>query len=97
MVFDEYNFDNLLDEGRRLVIEELKSQLTDLHHDVCVCNECVVDMAALALNQLPPRYRCSLMGSIYLSDDTSDPVYRKKLKDAVKTAIERVSRNPGHE
>jgi competence protein ComFB len=98
MILDNYNFDNLVDEGRRLVIEELKSQLASWHDDtICVCNDCVVDMAALALNLLPPRYHCSLMGTIYLAQGASDPHYGEKLKKTVKDAITRVSRNPSHE
>ena len=65
--------------------------------EVCLCNECVLDMAAMALNSLSPRYRCSLLGSIYQADGLSDPVYAQQLKHAVNVAIRRVAGNPGHD
>jgi hypothetical protein len=54
-------------------------------------------MAAMALNSLSPRYRCSLLGSIYQSDGLNDPVYAQQLKHAVSVAIRRVSENPSHD
>lgn len=90
-----YDFENLVDEGRRLVIEELAHQL-DRREDICLCEDCVLDMAAMALNSLPSRYRCSLLGRIYQADAMNDPAYAASLKHAVKVAIERVSSNPSH-
>ncbi|MDR2865188.1 MAG: late competence development ComFB family protein [Spirochaetaceae bacterium] len=93
---DNYDFENLIDEGKRLVIEELGSQLEDWPHPVCLCNDCIVDMAGMALNHLPPRYHCSLLGGLYAAD-LEDMIYRKKLKKAVAHAIKRVSENPAHD
>ncbi|MDR2481035.1 MAG: late competence development ComFB family protein [Spirochaetaceae bacterium] len=99
MEFDinNYDFEFLVDEGRRLVIEELGRQLSEHEQQICVCNDCVLDMAAMALNALQPRYRCSLLGSIYQSDGVSDPKYAAQLKSVVSTAIKRVGANPGHD
>jgi competence protein ComFB len=94
---DNYDFENLNDEGKRLVIDELGRQLENASASLCRCNECVVDMAAMALNSLPPRYRSSLLGSIYQADGMNDPSYVVKLEEAVRNAIKRVSRNPGHD
>jgi competence protein ComFB len=94
---DGYNFENLIDEGRNLVIEELGRQLESRPDDICKCNDCVVDMAAAALNTMPPRYHSSLIGSIYQADGLNDPAYSKRLQDAVKTAITRVGGNPSHD
>jgi len=96
---DDYDFDNLIDEGKRFVIEELGEQLENLpdRDKICTCNDCVVDMAALALNMLPPLYTSSLLGTLYRSDRKSDPVYERKLKNVVKNAIIKVSRSPGHD
>ncbi|GMO21441.1 MAG: late competence development ComFB family protein [Spirochaetaceae bacterium] len=98
MDFDinNYNFENLVDEGLKLVIAELIRQLAT-KKDICFCEDCVLDMAALALNSLPPRYRCSLLGRIYQADGMNDPAYAASLKHAVKVAIERVSQNPSHD
>jgi competence protein ComFB len=94
---DEYDFENLVDEGRSLVIEELGRQLEAWPEEICKCNDCIVDMTAAALNTLPPRYHSSLIGSLYQADGMSDPAYSRKLADAVKIAITRVGENPSHD
>lgn len=94
----DYDFENLVDEGRNLVIAELERQLAAYPQEICLCNDCILDMAAMALNSLTPRYRCSLMGKIYQSEvEDNDPAYAASLKHAVKVAIERVGGNPFHE
>ncbi|MDR2467692.1 MAG: late competence development ComFB family protein [Spirochaetaceae bacterium] len=94
---NNYEFENLVDEGRQLVITEIGRQLAAYPKKICLCNDCILDIAAMALNSLQPRYRCSLLGSIYQSDGLSDPEYSASLKHAVKVAIERVGSNPGHD
>ncbi|MDR2510367.1 MAG: late competence development ComFB family protein [Spirochaetaceae bacterium] len=92
-----YDFENIVDEGKRFVIEELARQLRKYPKEICVCADCVMDMAALALNTLPPRYKCSLLGGIYQADCMNDPEYAGRVKHAVSVAIERVSSNPSHD
>lgn len=99
MVFSikEYDFENLVDEGRQLVIDELGRQLADYPAEICKCGDCVLDMAAMALNALPSRYRCSLLGTLYQKAAVEDPKYSGKLRHAVRVAIERVGSNPAHD
>jgi len=94
---DTYNFDFLVNEAERLVLNELERELReDSQGAICKCEECVLDMAAYALNNVPPAYRASLKGKLYAqSMDRSD--YADKVKKAVEKAISVVSKNPGHE
>ncbi|MDR2313478.1 MAG: late competence development ComFB family protein [Spirochaetaceae bacterium] len=94
---DEYDFDVLRNESEKLVIEELEQQLGAYTNTICRCNECVVDMAAVALNTVRPLYRVSLLGAQYAAQAMNETSYAKSLKDAVSRAIERVRKNPSHD
>jgi competence protein ComFB len=93
---DRYDLEFLVNEAERMVLEELEEQLSkDTEGTICKCEECVLDMAAYALNNVPPAYRASLLGSLYAKamDQTE---YAEKVKKAVQEAIEVVSKNPNH-
>ena len=47
-----------------MVLGELEIQMARAK-DICTCQDCVLDMAAYALNNVKPTYRVSLMGSVY--------------------------------
>jgi competence protein ComFB len=93
---DTYNVEFLVNEAENLVFDELERQLAAYTGDLCRCNECVVDMAAIALNKVKPMYRFSLLGSLYTSQAMSDEAFATDLRSAVSTAIERVQANPSH-
>ena len=96
MAFDEtYEFDTLVNEAERMVIQELESQLKGAV-GVCTCQDCVLDMAAFALNNVKPAYRVSLMGSVYARAPGSS-AYAQGVTRAVHDAIERVKANPSHD
>jgi competence protein ComFB len=63
---------------------------------LCTCEECVLDIAAFALNQVHPRYRSSLLGSIYARQSDA-PAYAREIQKAVSEAIRRVKANPAHD
>jgi len=92
---DQYDFENLVNEAERLVFSELDNQLKE-YNNICKCQDCVMDMAAYALNHIKPYYRVSLMGTIYAhSIDSTE--YAQQVKKAVKEAIKKVSSNPSHD
>ena len=94
---DSYNFEFLQNEAEKLVIAELDRQLVSNKEPICLCNDCVVDMAAMALNMVKPLYRASLLGTLYVSRAMEEKEYSTTLREAVFTAIEKVRRNPSHE
>ncbi|MDR3355935.1 MAG: late competence development ComFB family protein [Spirochaetaceae bacterium] len=91
-----YDFQNLSNVSEKIVLDELGRQLDEWKADICKCNDCVVDMAAMALNAVKPLYRCSLLGELYTAEAVKDAAYAKSLRKAVRLAIEKVSLNPGH-
>ncbi|MDR1390697.1 MAG: late competence development ComFB family protein [Treponema sp.] len=94
---DNYDFDILKNEAEKLVIDELGRQLDAYPRPICKCNECVVDMAAMALNMVKPLYRVSLLGTQYASRAMSETAYARALKQAVIQAVEKVRKNPSHD
>ena len=94
---DKYDLQNLINEAEELVFLELETQLSeDWAKDICSCEDCVLDMAALALNSLKPRYRVSLLGSVYASALHEDTQERKNAHMIVNKAIKKISVNPSH-
>ena len=94
---DDYNFDLLKNEAEVLVIHEVEQQLESEPEDMCRCNECVVDIAAIALNTVKPLYRFSLLGTLYASQAMTEQAYADSLKEAVAKAIVKVKENPAHD
>jgi competence protein ComFB len=94
---DNYEFDLLKNEAENLVLHELGRQLEAYQGSICRCNECVVDMAAIALNSVKPLYRFSLLGSLYAAQAMNEKVYADSVQKAVGEAIERVRKNPSHD
>lgn len=95
---DSYDFQNLVNETERLVLDQLEKQLQeDFAKDICKCQDCVLDMAAYALNCLKPVYRVSLMGTLYAHSLDDDTKYGKEVSSAVRKAILKVGENPSHD
>lgn len=91
-----YDLSILVNDTERMVLDELGKRLETAAVDgICDCQDCVVDMAALALNMLKPMYHASLLGTMYAhAAETGD--YADAIKNAVNQAIEKVRANPSH-
>jgi competence protein ComFB len=94
---DNYNLEFLVNEAEKLVKNELGQQLASSEGDICLCNDCVLDMAAMALNSVKPLYRVSLLGTLYASTAMYEESYAASIRGAVAQAIEKVRKNPSHD
>lgn len=93
----DYDFSVLVNEAERMVLDELGRELDGAEErGICVCQDCVLDMAAYALNMLKPLYRVSLLGTMYAhaADGTA---FSDQVKAAVRAAVKKISSNPGHD
>jgi len=97
MALDNYDFELLKNEAENLVLKELERQLGLYTEPVCQCNECIVDMAAMALNNVRPLYRVSLLGTLYAATAMDQKRYADQVREAVSNAIRKVHNNPSHE
>lgn len=83
--------EDLINESERYVLTELERQLAE-HREACTTTECILDMAAYALNKVRPRYRVNLLGRLFSSVVEDD--YMQEVRDSVAEAIRVVSSNP---
>ena len=95
-LLDNYEFEHLKNEAENMVIKDLGRQLETFPEPICRCNECVLDMAAIALNSIKPLYRVSLLGTLYAASAMNEKAYATSVREAVFRAIEKVSKNPSH-
>jgi len=96
-LMDSYNFEQLRNEAEQLVKVELEKQLESQGPDFCRCNDCVVDMVAIALNSIKPLYRYSLLGTLYAAQAMNEQSYADSVEQAVAQAIIKVNGNPAHD
>ena len=94
-ITEKYDFENLVNDSERKVIQELEAQLAGAV-GVCTCQDCVLDMAALALNNVKPAYQVSLMGRVY-AQSGGNAQHAQEISRAVRTAIARIKSNPSHD
>jgi len=92
---DKYDLEDLKNETEEFVFQELEKQLGEISdNDICKCQDCVLDMICLSLNQLPPHYRVSLMGTLYAKVESRE--LESRIRDVVAGVIMKVSQNPAH-
>lgn len=90
---DTYDLSDLTNQMEKFVFDELEHQLDRIaDEDICKCNDCILDMACYALNNVTPRYRSSLIGSLYAK--VEDAEVSKQVRNEVTQAIQKISQNP---
>lgn len=90
---DKYELSDLTNQMEDFVFTELEEQLDKIaDEDICKCNDCILDMSCYALNNLTPRYRSSLIGSLYAK--VEDEGVSKIVESQVTEAIQKISQNP---
>jgi competence protein ComFB len=94
---NNYDFDLLKNEAEVMVINEVEQQLEKEPEKTCRCNECIVDMVAIALNHIKPLYRFSLLGTLYASQAMNQQEYADSVRKEVAEAIIKVRENPAHD
>lgn len=63
---------------------------------VCNCEQCRLDITAIALNNLKPKYIVSPKGEFYAKLSVLEQQYEIDVVSAIIKAIEVVSENPRH-
>lgn len=76
-----------------LVLEKI-DDLLQRDETICRCERCRLDIAAIALNSLPPSYVVTVEGEVLKQINRQLKV---DVLGAVSKAIEKVKENPHHE
>ncbi len=79
--------------------DAVKDMLDNVIKDtnVCKCERCRYDIAAIALNHLPPRYVVTEEGEIYARADELRTQFTADITSEIIKAVEIVSKHPHHE
>lgn len=78
-----------------IVFNQLKEVLEDIN--VCTCEKCLLDIAAIALNDLPPKYIVSEKGELYSRINTLKQQFEVDVISAITKAAVLVKRKPRHD
>ncbi|MFP4534570.1 MAG: late competence development ComFB family protein [Spirochaetaceae bacterium] len=90
---DYIDFEELVNESERLVIDELGRQVEEPENRYLLNDEDLLrDIAAYALNHVRPMYRANLLGRLYAK--SLDAEESEEVKRAVTQAIEKIRTNP---
>ncbi|EOD01527.1 late competence development ComFB family protein [Caldisalinibacter kiritimatiensis] len=65
--------------------------------DICHCEKCRMDIAAIALNNLKPKYVVTEKGEAYIKVSELEVQFEVDILKEVIKAIEKVSKEPHHE
>ncbi|GAB6100627.1 late competence development ComFB family protein [Halanaerocella petrolearia] len=80
-----------------VVLEKITELLTeDDFGQVCTCEQCLLDIASHALNQLPAKYTTSSRGEVMTRLDEFEDQPQVDFELKVIQAIKVVAKNPNH-
>ncbi len=78
-----------------IVFNQMKEVLSDIN--VCSCEKCVMDIAAIALNALPPKYIVTEKGELFSKIDSLKQQFEVDVISAITRAAVLVKRSPRHD
>lgn len=77
-----------------IVFSQMKEILNDIN--MCTCDKCLLDIAAIALNDLPPKYIVTDKGELYSKINTLGQQFEVDVVAAITKAAVLVKRKPRH-
>jgi len=99
---DSYDTRHLVNVMEDFVFDAIDAVMPN-HPEMCKCQDCMLDVAAIALNSLPPRYCLGKFAAPargvhrlrhYVPEKEKDMVERAR--SAVATAMATVKEHPNH-
>ena len=92
---DYYDLENLRNTSEELVLDRV-GRLLDERRDICHCEQCVLDLVAYVLNNVPPYYGTSMLGSLD-PNQTRVNVIKGQIEVALDEGLQRIARHPNHD
>lgn len=80
-----------------IYVWDMLDRVLDKRDDVCKCDICRHDIAALALNDLPPRYVVSRTGETYTKAKTLEQQFMIDVIAKITMAANVVAAHPRHD
>ncbi len=78
------------------VTNEVADEMLKKDPAFCRCSRCHLDVVALALNTLPPRYVVTEIGEVFTNVNLASAQWRADVMTAVLHAMEIVRKKPRH-
>ncbi len=78
------------------VVDHILPSVLKSYPNICICERCVEDIKAIALNKLKPAYIVTEKGSIYTRLREMEVQFETDVTRAIIDAIAIVSKNPQH-
>ena len=86
-------FKNYMEE----VVDSTMDEILARDEDICKCERCLMDIKALALNNLPPKYVVTNKRYVYTKGNELVSQFKAAVAVAVPNAMKIVRKNPRHE
>lgn len=79
------------------IVEHLIYKTLDEYENICKCEKCILDIKAIALNSLAPKYVVTDKGELFMKLEYEfDSQKIASVTKYIVDAIEIVSKNPKH-
>ena len=78
------------------IVEEVLEHTLLRRKDACKCRKCKLDIMALALNRLPPKYVVTQKGRVYTKLQGTDLQFKADVIREIVRAIGQIKNNPQH-
>ncbi len=79
-----------------IVVERMLKRFLEKDPDLCQCENCLLDVKAYALNNLPPQYFVTEKGEVYTKAKDLSIQFEADVVRALVEGIERVKTRPRH-
>ncbi|MDR3121117.1 MAG: late competence development ComFB family protein [Clostridiales bacterium] len=86
---------NLKNHMEEVVFNQMKNVLQDIK--MCQCEKCRMDVAAIALNELPPKYVVTEKGVLFSKIDALQQQFEIGVTAAIIRAALLVRKSPWHD
>jgi len=94
MIFRRIEMVTIKNYMEEVVLNLIEGVLDDIN--MCKCEACVMDIAAIALNDLPPKYIATEKGELYSKVNSLKNQFEVDVISAITKAAVLVKRSPRH-
>ncbi|SHH07800.1 late competence development ComFB family protein [Tepidibacter thalassicus] len=85
-----YKLKNYMEEMVDVILEKVLQK----YEGICKCEKCILDIKAIALNNLSPKYCVTQKGKVFVKLNEMDSQFNADIMNQLVKAIEIVSKNP---
>jgi competence protein ComFB len=92
---ERYDMENMKNRAEEMVFQAIEKEI-EKGGEACTCEECVLDLAAYALNHVRPRYYTSLLAPLTPRRE-ADRKMQVELELAIASGLKKLKSHRHHE